>query len=88
MFDLFGIKKRKLEAAKLAEEKEKCDALKANLEPRITAIAEERFHKTLDDLTDEELYLTVMAYVKELTALTHRIDGNKGVLHLCRIPDW
>ena len=36
MFDLFGIKKRKLEAAKLAEEKEKCDALKANLEPRIT----------------------------------------------------
>ena len=82
MFDLFGIKKRKLEAAKLAEEKEKCDALKANLEPRITAIAEERFHKTLDDLTDEELYLTVMAYVKELTALTHRIDGNKKVYYI------
>ena len=82
MFDLFGIKKRKLEAAKLAEEKEKCDALKANLEPRITAIAEERFHKTLDDLTDEELYLTVMAYVKELTAVTHRIDGPKKVYYI------
>ncbi len=58
------------------------DILELNLEDQLIKIAEEKYKKPLDKLTDQEVYRVVLEYTKTLTSVTDRIEGEKKVYYI------
>ncbi len=66
----------------MAQSQMQRDVLQLNMENRLETLVEERFHKTISQCTDEELYIGVLELTKELTKLTEVIEGEKKLYYI------